>query len=244
MTTSKRLVKKSLKDVETFPKTATTAEKGMIKFPYVMLLALVAISAGVWFAQWQQAGNKPELEALQAELENTLVFPDDYKTLPAFQLVNEDGQSIDQTSFDQQWSMLFFGFTQCPDVCPITLAVLRDALKLIAEDSPETSPFEIVFTSVDPNRDPPEVLKPYISGFNTNVRAMTGELNDVLGFAKAMNIVVAYNADENDSSHYSVDHTASILLIDPDKNIRAKFNVPHEPDKVASDYIALLSNLQ
>ena len=216
----------------------------MIKFPYVMLLALVAISAGVWFAQWQQAGNTPELEALQAELENSLVFPDDYKTLPAFQLLNEDGASIDQTSFNQKWSMLFFGFTQCPDVCPITLAVLRDALKLIAQDSPDTSPFEIVFASVDPNRDPPEVLKPYISGFNTNVRAMTGELNDVLGFAKAMNIVVAYNADENDSSYYTVDHTASVLLVDPDMNIRAKFNVPHEPDTVASDYIALLSNLQ
>jgi len=216
----------------------------MFKFPYVMLLALVAISAGVWFAQWQQAGKVPELETLQAELENTLVFPDDYKTLPEFKLLDEDGNSIDQTSFNEQWSMLFFGFTQCPDVCPITLAVLRDALKLIAQDSPDTRPFEIVFTSVDPKRDPPEVLKPYISGFNTNVRAMTGELNDVLGFAKAMNIVVSYDADENDTSYYTVDHTASILLIDPDMNIRAKFNLPHEPDKVASDYIALLAGLQ
>jgi len=208
MTRSKRFLK-TTRFTDSIANSDPGLENGMFKFPYVMLLALVAISAGVWFAQWQQAGKVPELETLQAELENTLVFPDDYKTLPEFKLLDEDGNSIDQTSFNEQWSMLFFGFTQCPDVCPITLAVLRDALKLIAQDSPDTRPFEIVFTSVDPKRDPPEVLKPYISGFNTNVRAMTGELNDVLGFAKAMNIVVSYDADENDTSYYTVDHTAS-----------------------------------
>ena len=218
-------------------------QSGKVKFTHMMLLGLIAVTAGVWFGQWQSARNLPTLDRIQSDLTNALLFPDDYKQIPEFKLQDQNGDTIDESSFSDQWSMLFFGFTQCPDVCPITLAVMRDALRLIDQQSPETTPFEIVFTSVDPNRDPPEVLKPYINGFNTRARAMTGEVSNILDFAKKLNIVVSYDADEDDPSQCTIDHTASALLIDPQKRIRAKFNVPHEPDQMAADYLHIRAHL-
>lgn len=212
---------------------------GRAKFGLLMLLALVATSAGVGYRQWQQSLLPPSLDQIQANMENALIFPDDYQTLPAFNLLNQDGQQVSEQSFDDRWSMLFFGFTQCPDICPVTLAVLRDASTLIKDQATQSTPFDIVFFSVDPQRDPPEVIKPYVESFGGNTRGLTGDLNAVLEFAQAMNIVVSYDADPDDPTYYTVDHTASILLIDPEKRIRAKFNLPHEPDMIASDYLQI-----
>ncbi len=216
---------------------------GGIKFGHLMLLALIAASAGVGYRQWQQSQSAPTLDQIQANLENALIFPDDYQSIPAFNLIDHDGKEVSEQSFSDRWSMLFFGFTQCPDICPVTLAVLRDATTLIEEQVEPSKPFEIVFLSVDPQRDPPEVIKPYVEGFGDNTRGMTGELNAVLDFARSMNIVVSYDADPDDPTYYTVDHTASILLIDPEKRIRAKFNLPHEPDTIASDYLQITQAL-
>ena len=219
---------------------------GKVSFAYIMLLALVAVSAGVWFGQWQQAKNAPtevNLDQLQGKLANTLLFPEDYKTLPEFSLIDENSAEVDQSSFSGKWSMVFFGFTRCPDICPITLAVLRDTLNMMSGDKLTAEPFEIVFVTVDPNRDTPEVLQPYLGSFDTNVRGITGDLTPILELTRELGIVVAYNADEDNPADYSVDHTSSILLVDPESRIRAKFNVPHEADTIASDYSQVVSAL-
>ena len=106
---------------------------------------------------------------------------------------------------------------------------------LTAEQS-DAAPFEIVFVSVDPNRDTPEVLQPYLGSFTTDVRGITGDLTSILELTSELGIVVAYNADEDDPSEYSVDHTSSIMLVDPQSRIRAKFNAPHEADTLIGDY--------
>lgn len=221
-------------------------QSGKVSLAFIMVLALVAASAGVWFGQWQQSKNAPtrvDLDQLQEKLTNTLLFPEDYKTLPAFNLIDENSTQVDQSSFDGKWSMVFFGFTRCPDICPITLAVLRDTLNLMTGGEQQPEPFEIVFVSVDPNRDTPEVLKPYLGSFNTDVRGITGDLTNILELTRELGIVVAYHADEDDPSQYSVDHTSSILLVGPDSRIRAKFNVPHEAETIVSDYSQVYSAL-
>jgi len=221
-------------------------QTGISRLAILMLLALVSVSAGVWFGQWQQA-NKPNtagnLDQLQNGLANTLLFPEDYKTLPAFSLIDENNEPVDETSFQGKWSMMFFGFTHCPDICPITLSVLRDARELLVNNDSATAPFQTVFVSVDPNRDTPAMIKPYISSFGTDVRAITGDLNGILELTRELSIVVSYNAREDDPSDYSVDHTSSILLVDPQSRIRAKFNLPHEVDTIADDYKQVVTAL-
>ncbi len=221
-------------------------QHGKVKLGFIMLLALAAVSAGVWFGQWQQAHNgsiSVDLDQLQEKLANTLLFPDDYKSVPEFELIDENAALVDQSSFAGKWSMVFFGFTRCPDICPVTLSVLRDSLNMLTANEHNPEPFEIVFVSVDPNRDTPEVLKPYLGSFDTNVRGVTGDLTNILDLTRELGIVVAYDADENDPTRYTVDHTSSILLVDPASRIRAKFNLPHEAETIVSDYVEVYTAL-
>ena len=221
-------------------------QSGKAKLAYLMLLALVAVSAGVWFGQWQQArsqGDIVNLDILQGQLANTLVFPEDYKSIPAFELVDENAAPVNQASFNDKWSMVFFGFTRCPDICPITLSILRESIDQLTAEQPDATPFEIVFVSVDPNRDTPEVLKPYLGSFSTNVRGITGDLTSILDLTRELGVVVAYDADEDDASQYSVDHTSSIMLVDPQSRIRAKFNMPHEVETIVKDYTQVVAAL-
>ena len=102
-------------------------QSGKVKFTHMMLLALIAVTAGVWFGQWQSARNLPTLDRIQNDLTNALLFPDDYKQIPEFKLQDQNGDTIDESSFSDQWSMLFFGFTQCPDCLLYTSPSPRDA---------------------------------------------------------------------------------------------------------------------
>ena len=202
-----------------------------------MLVALIAASAGVWFARWQSPATPADpLETIQQQLTHSLIFPEDFRKIPEFSLLDKNNSTITEKAFEDRWSMIFFGFTQCPDICPITLSVVRDSIKKLTAEHPDVTPFQVVFVSVDPKRDTPEVIKPYIESFGDDYLALTGSLENVLGLTQSLNIVVSFEADEDDPTRYTVDHTASMLLVDPQRRIRAKFNPPHEPDTLVADY--------
>ncbi len=188
--------------------------------------------------------NHPErdqLAAIQADLLNSSVLPTDFRAVPEFSLLDVDGAPIDQSVFSGKWSVVFFGFTHCPDVCPITLTVMKDVVKqLESVDVPQP---QTVFVSVDPNRDTPEVMKRYIGYFNPEFVGVTGELNEVHKFTKSLGIVTAFTAREDDPTQYDVDHTASMLLIDPEQRVRAKLSAPHTADSIVSDYTTILKAL-
>jgi len=181
------------------------------------------------------------LAAVQDQLQNTLILPNDFKSVPTFSLLDVNGDAITEDVFDGEWSIAFFGFTHCPDVCPITLSVVKDALAKLETESvplPQT-----MFVSVDPNRDTPEILKKYLGFFDESFIGITGELNAILQFTKSLGIVTAFTANEDDPSSYDVDHTASMLLIDPEGRLRAKFSAPHTSDTIVSDYTTILNAL-
>lgn len=188
--------------------------------------------------------NHPErdqLAAIQEELVNSSVLPTDFRAVPDFSLLDVDGAPIDKSVFSDKWSVVFFGFTHCPDVCPITLTVMKDVVKqLESVDVPQP---QTVFVSVDPNRDTPEVMKRYIGYFNPDFLGVTGELNEVHKFTKALGIVTAFTARADDPTQYDVDHTASMLLIDPEQRVRAKLSAPHTADAIVADYTAIVKAL-
>lgn len=182
-----------------------------------------------------------KLEALQKQLLRTLVLPEDFKTVPEFSLLDGNSQPLDETVFDNQWSVVFFGFTHCPDVCPITLTVMQDVVEqLQAFNVPQP---QTLFFTVDPKRDTPEVMKNYVGYFNSDFIGVTGELNEMLQLTKSLGIVAAFTAREDDPTQYDVDHTASMLLIDPQGRMRAKLTAPHAADTIVTDYVTLLNAL-
>lgn len=129
-----------------------------------------------------------------------------------FQLVNQDGQAVDESILKGRWSVVFFGFTYCPDICPSTLqavAVAQEELGARARD------LQVVFISVDPERDTPEQLKTYLSleAFPNNVVGLTGTPEQVAAAAKAYYV---YYRKSGEGPNYTVDHSTAAYLMDPD----------------------------
>ena len=134
-----------------------------------------------------------------------------------FQLVNQDGQPVDQTLLDGKWSLVFFGFTYCPDYCPGTLQMLEATKRAMGERADEV---QIVFISVDPERDTPQAMKDYLSsdGFPEGVIGLTGTPEQVRAAADAYR---AYYSQVGEGEGYTMNHSLTVYLMGPDGKFRA-----------------------
>ena len=152
--------------------------------------------------------------------------------LPDFSLVDHSGEAIGKSVFEGQWDVVFFGFTHCPDICPMTLGLLRQATDRLATAGDESVP-RIVLVSVDPERDTPEALAKYIGYFGDDNLGITGELAEVSRLTDALGIFFAKAALEDGG--YTVDHSTVVLAIDPEGRFRALFTSPHTVDGFVHD---------
>ena len=153
-------------------------------------------------------------------------------TLPAFALLDHDGRTVDSTVFEGQWDLVFFGFTHCPDICPVTLQVLAMARKQLAERGQNPLP-RIVLVSVDPERDTPELMSKYVSLFGDGTLGITGDLEEVSKLTEALGIYFAKAPAED--GNYSVDHSTVVLAINPQGRFRALFSAPHRVEDIVHD---------
>lgn len=135
-----------------------------------------------------------------------------------FQLVNQDGQAVDQTLLNGKWTVVFFGFTYCPDYCPTTLSALKATRDRLGADAKD---LQIVFVSIDPERDTPQALKDYLSsdGFPEGVIGLTGTPEQVKAAADAYR---AYYQKVGEGEGYTMNHSLTIYLMGPD----GKFRIP------------------
>ena len=170
--------------------------------------------------------------AAQADLvRGTLLEP--ARPLPPMDLVDHDGATFDAARLRGRWSLLFFGFTNCPDVCPMTLALLAQVEKSLADLPVEDRP-HVVLMSVDPKRDTPQQLATYVKHFSPSFVGTTGTPEAVESFTRQLGVPVAIHM--LDGGAYTVDHSATIFLINPNAELRAVFSTPHVPAEIAADY--------
>jgi len=220
------------------------------------VIACVAIAAGVFAGTFQpnrptdtgnanhsaaESADNDALKAVQAELQNSLLFPHDYKTVPPFSLVYGDNLALTETNLKDKWSVLFFGFTNCPDVCPVTLNEMNSAVAQLNDEGIESP--QVIFITVDPVRDTLEKTTQYVNYFNQDFIGGTGELGDITSLARSLGVVASYTASPDGGNNYSVDHTASMLVIGPELKVRAKLNAPHVADTLSADLKTLLTHL-
>jgi len=146
-----------------------------------------------------------------------------------FQLVNQDGQAVDQTVLNGKWSLVFFGFTYCPDYCPTTLGMLEATKRALGDRADEV---QIVFISIDPERDTPQALKDYLSsdGFPEGVIGLTGTPEQVRAAADAYRAVYQ-KVGEGDA--YTLNHSLTIYLMGPDGRLRSALGHDLGPDNAA-----------
>ena len=134
-----------------------------------------------------------------------------------FQLVNQDGQAVDQTLLNGKWTLVFFGFTYCPDYCPTTLSMLEATKAALGDRADDV---QIVFISVDPERDTPQALKDYLSsdGFPEGVIGLTGTPDQVRAAADAYR---ALYEKVGEGEAYTMNHSLTIYLMGPDGRFRS-----------------------
>jgi protein SCO1/2 len=152
--------------------------------------------------------------------------------LEAFSLLDQDGKAFTAAALHDQWTLLFFGYTHCPDVCPTTLAQIRAVKKQLASSATPLK-LGVVFVSIDPQRDSSEQLRQYVSQFGDDFVGVGGPPLHVDSFAKQFR--VKYAISGGTSSTYFIDHTSSVALITPRGQLRALFSAPLQPDTTASD---------
>lgn len=133
-----------------------------------------------------------------------------------FQLVNQDGQPVDQTILNGKWTLVFFGFTYCPDYCPTTLTMLEATKAQLGDKAKD---LQILFISVDPERDTPQALKDYLSadGFPEGVVGLTGTPQQVRAAADAYR---AMYSKVGEGEGYTMNHSLTIYLMGPDGQFR------------------------
>lgn len=150
--------------------------------------------------------------------------------LPDFSLLDQTGALVNADTFRGQWDLVFFGFTHCPDICPTTLQTLANARRELAATGAETLP-RIVLVSVDPERDTPELLGQYVDYFGEDNLAVTGKLEEVTRLTDALGIY--FEKAPTEDGNYGVDHSAAVLVLDPNGEFSALFSAPH----VVADYL-------
>lgn len=194
----------------------------------IAAVAIVAIAGGMLLARAMlNGGGAPQLGLAKA----TLLTPP--RPLPEFTLTDQSGAAFDASRLKDRWSLLFFGFTHCPDVCPTTLGMLAQTEKSLV-DLPDGLKPQVVLVSVDPKRDTPAQLASYVKFFSPSFTGVTGSQNAIDEFTRSLGVPVAISPLDN--GDYTVDHSAAIFLIDPDGAMRALFSTPHSPSIIAADY--------
>jgi protein SCO1/2 len=176
------------------------------------------------------------LQVRNAEPLYALRLPDPMP-LPEFELLDQDGNQLTNESFDDQWTLVFFGFTNCPDICPATLQVLSVARAQLASNNPDQELPDILLISVDPGRDTPESMKPYVAHFGDGVSGATGSLAELEKLTKTLGVYFAIEdpASPDAPENYNVAHSAHVALIDNRGRYHAVFSAPHTVDAFVTD---------
>jgi protein SCO1/2 len=146
-----------------------------------------------------------------------------------FSLVDQSGRRVTEKNFEGRFMIAYFGYTFCPDFCPLGLSTITEALELLDEDEgAEVTP---VFFTVDPDRDTVERLADYAPHFHPRLLALTGTDEEVATAAKAYRIYYAIPKKEGDD--YAVDHSTFIYLMGPDGGYRTHFRHNATPEEIA-----------
>jgi protein SCO1 len=207
-----------------------------IRLTVISVLAVASLLVGGFFYSFTKA-RVMSVEELRAEGAFLYENP---RLLPKFDLVDDRGGALTPSSFTGQWSLVFFGYTYCPDVCPTTLAQLKTFYQEL--DPAVQADTQIWLATVDPARDTPEQLHAYLEFFHPAFRGVTGDFLEIHRLATALNIPFA--KVPGGGENYLVEHSANVALINPKGHSVGFFKAPLEIGKLTRTYLATRAHFQ
>ncbi len=194
-----------------------------------------ALSAAGGISLWNVMKGPPLPSA------TTLMILPEPRVIADFALVDNRGQPFSLQNLKGHWSLIFFGFTNCPDICPSALYDLNLVSEKLASSGERNTPeVRIVFVSVDPERDTPEKLSQYLGFFNPKFIGVTGNQEQLEPLA--MQLGIAYQLEEHEpgAERYNVYHTASFLLMNPQGQLYGVFPAPHDAEKITRELMSAI----
>ena len=206
------------------------------KYLLIFIVLLCSFGLGIYSFKYSniQQHRAPSLQ-------HATYLHDQNVAISTFDLTDHDGNAFTPEDIRSKWTFWFFGFTHCPDICPVTLGTLSAASnKLQTEHAIED--VSIVFVSVDPERDQTNQLKSYVTAFGNNITGVTTDQQKLQPFLKNMGVVAVKQQSEDSSSEYLIDHSSAVFLIAPDLGISALFSPPHTAADITNDFLALKNN--
>lgn len=207
----------------------------------IILMALAAAAAlGIMFGIVVQQKKMPP-QKLQAALATATLYPEDFRPLAPFQLTDHNGRIFDNSRLQEGWHLLFFGFTYCPDVCPMTMQILQTVNKEVSARGSTANP-GVVFVSVDPERDTSERLRQYVNYFHPDFTGVSGDHANLQALTRSLGVFYTKAENPQQPDRYQVDHSASLFLLGPDGRIRALFSAPLQAGAIAQDLLTIMQH--
>ena len=220
------------------------------QFISLILIALVAIACFLYF------GGQQDIEGLKKSVAPTAsLYPEAKSFSEKLNFINNQSESLNLSEISQgKWVLMYFGYTSCPDVCPIDLSKINLSFQMMVNKDK----LQVVFISVDPARDI-GMLDQFSSAFNSSFLGLTAHSQELETISKSLGVyyqvVEAQKLAQSDHSsdrdqeagsheHYNVDHTTSFLLFSPDLKLTALLTSPHEPKPMADALDKIIKTLR
>jgi protein SCO1/2 len=198
-----------------------------------ILVAIVAVVLGLTVNRVLSGKDQGDQTAL---IDAGIILLPQSREVPDLQMTNQDGQPVSLGSLKDKWTLLFFGYTFCPDICPTTLAQLRQIKSELPEDA--AAKLRVVLVSVDPNRDTPQQLKTYLGYFDKQFVGLTTPVENIQKLANAVSI--PFIPADTSKPNYTVDHSGNLALLGPDGTQRGFIRAPLNNQKLVAQLPVLL----
>ncbi|MBA2651488.1 MAG: SCO family protein [Tatlockia sp.] len=214
-----------------------SAQKNRVTRTVVALLVFIALITGVFVSHQYHSKKKIDLNNFNG------TFLEKPREVNQFSLTGIDTKPFDNESLKGQWTMIFFGFTNCGFVCPTAMAELAKMYRILEEKKVNPLP-RVVMISIDPERDNEDKLKSYVTAFDSHFYGARGNEEVVRAMTKEMGIAytkIALSPSESGET-YDMQHSGAIMLFNPRGELNAFFTTPHQATLLAKDYRLLVSN--
>ena len=194
----------------------------------IVVVFLVVLVAAMFLLPRNQRGAPPQ---------NATELPQP-TPLADVRFVDKSGRETHFSDLEGDFTLVFFGFTNCPDVCPLTLAMLAQVRADIASRAPRFTP-RVLFVSVDPGRDTPERIAAYLKGFDSEFAGVTAPDAELAPLLAQLGVAVEKQHDHGGGGNYNVVHNSAVYVLDQNAEWIAVSTGPHDPKVFASDYLRL-----
>ncbi|RMO73463.1 SCO family protein [Pseudomonas syringae group genomosp. 3] len=198
-----------------------------------IVAAIVALVLGLVLSRLLPGSGPSNQTALN---EAGIVLLPKSRQLPALSMIDQNGAAVALDGLKDQWTLMFFGYTFCPDICPTTLAQIKQIRSELPTAAVER--MRVVLVSVDPNRDSPQQLKQYLSYFDPQYIGLTAPVTDIQKLANSVSI--PFIPADTSKPNYFVDHSGNLALIGPDGTQRGFIRAPLNNQKLAKQLPGLL----